>query len=191
MSAYLEIVKELTGEVIFRDAVTKFTVKELQEDAALFLNTEKRGGIWIVDKEGREVNIQTENILRTQVLPSPVVNFTGDSRNLYELLETSFFYNLVNPPTSGSGVVESNILLQGSNYTILTSDYIIVATANITLTLPASPNIGQLYKIYANNNTVQVDRAGSQTIIGQTSVSIKKYSSFHIQYVSANNWLII
>ena len=42
MSAFLEIVKELTGEVVFRDAVTKFTIKELQEDAALFLNTEQK-----------------------------------------------------------------------------------------------------------------------------------------------------
>lgn len=41
MSAFLEIVKELTGEVSFRDAATKLTIAQLQEDASLFLNTDK------------------------------------------------------------------------------------------------------------------------------------------------------
>lgn len=154
MSAFLEIVKELTGEVIFRDAVTKFTIKELQEDAALLLNTEKRGGIWIVDKEGREVNIQTENILRTQVLPNPVVNFVGDSRTLYELLETDFFYNLVNPPTTPSGGGVYDEIYNTEDYTEQTNNTTTYVNA---LTFPVTLSIGEEYK-FNFNYAVQVNR---------------------------------
>lgn len=239
MSAFLEIVKELTGDVSFRDAATKFTIAQLQEDAALFLNTEKRGGIWIVDKDGIEINIQTENILQTIVLPAAAVAFSGDSRTLYELLETSFFYNLVNPPSGGGGglttagnglsvrggneailggTLDQNttvdlasfnlsfinggimtlsggqvrtVLSQGSNYTVLNTDYAIEATAAITLTLPASPTIGQSHEIYANNNTVTINANAGQTIIGRTSTRIRRYSAIIVRYTSANNWLII
>lgn len=153
MSAFLEIVKQLTGEVVFRDAVTKFTIKELQEDSSLFLNNEKRGGIWIVDKEGVEINIQTENILRTQVLPNPVVNFAGDSRALYELLETDFFYNLVNPPTTPTGGVYDEIynIEDYAQQTNNTTSYI------NSLTLPVTLSIGEEYK-FSFNYAVQVSR---------------------------------
>jgi hypothetical protein len=153
MSAFLEIVKELTGEVSFRDAATKLTIAQLQEDASLFLNTDKGGGIWIVDKNGIEVNVQTENILQTIILPAAAVSFSGDSRALYELLETSFFYNLVNPPTTALVGVYDEL------YTI--EDYV-QQTNNTTtyinsLIIPVPLSIGETYK-FSFSYAVQVNR---------------------------------
>lgn len=192
MSAFLNIVKELTGEVTIEDANSGFVYKQLAEDAALFTsNRFKNGGVWVVDKNGEEFSIETDNVLTYELKPNPPFSFSGDTRNLYELLETSLFYNLVNPPSGGGGVVESNITLQGSSTTLNNSQYIIVATANITLTLPSGALVGQVYKIFANNNIVQINRGGSQLIIGRTSVSIRNYSAVILQYVNLNNWLII
>jgi hypothetical protein len=160
MSAFLEIVKELTGEVSFIDAITKFTIKQLQEDATLFLNNEKRGGIRIVDKTGEEINIQTENILRTSIAPALPVNFTGDSRALYELLEADFFYNLVNPSIAPTTGVYDEI------YTI--EDYI-QQTNNTTtyinsLTLPVTLSIGETYK-FNFNYSLQVSRTNRSGLV--------------------------
>jgi len=152
MSAFLEIVKELTGEVSFRDAATKLTIAQLQEDAALFLNTDKGGGIWIVDKNGIEVNVQTENILQTIILPAAAVSFSGDSRALYELLETSFFYNLVNPPILSVGVYDE--IYNTENYTEQTNNTTTYVNA---LTLPVTLSIGETYK-FNFNYAVQVNR---------------------------------
>lgn len=162
MSAFLEIVKELTGEVSFRDAATKFNIAQLQEDAALFLNTEKRGGIWIVDKNGIEINIQTENILQTILLPAAAVSFSGDSRALYELLETSFFYNLVNP-TSGGGGGGFDV----GNWNFITQKSDLPTPVSGVITLPAD----QTWVIAGDIDLTgdRLDLAGITTIIGGSS----------------------
>jgi len=188
------IVKELTGEVSINSTTGGNTIKQMDVDACLFFsNRRKAGGVYIVDSLGGEFWLDVSLVDSTQILPSAAVDFTGTPRDLYELLEASFFYNVVNPPSGGGGggVIESNILLQGSNYTITTSDYIIVATTAITLTLPLSPSVGQVYKIYANANTVQIDANVGQQLIGKTSVSIRKQSAVIVQYIKTNAWAII
>lgn len=154
MSAFLNIVKEITGEVLIQDAITKFTLKQLDKDAALFTSNQFRdGGVWIIDKFGSEFSLETSNVLSTQVLPAAPVAFVGDSRTLYEKLETDFFYNLVNPPTASLVSVYDEI------YTI--EDYV-QQTNNTTtyinsLTLPVSLSIGETYK-FNFNYAVQVSR---------------------------------
>jgi hypothetical protein len=91
----------------------------------------------------------------------------------------------------GGGVVEPNIRTESSNYLATTIDFAIVAAANITITLPATPATGQVFEVYANNNNVTVEANAGQTIIGTTNASLAGYSAIVIKYVFANTWLII
>jgi len=185
------IVKELTGEVSINDTTSGATIKQMAVDASLFFsNRRQAGGVYVVDSLGGEFWLDVSLVDSTQISPAAAVAFTGTPRELYELLETSFFYNVVNPASSG-GLVESNIIYPAANVTLTTSDYIVVPTASIIIKLVASPSIGQVYKIYANNNTVTVSPQGAHTIIGQTSISIRKYSAIIVQYVALNTWEII
>lgn len=115
------------GPVQILDPVSKFVFKQLEERASLFLsNKYEGGGVWVVDKTGQEWHIQTEQVLSTQILPAGPVDFSGDSSDLYELLEADFFYNLVNPP-GGAGVqniyntdgtLTANRTLSGNNFSL-------------------------------------------------------------------------
>ena len=91
----------------------------------------------------------------------------------------------------GGGVVEDNIKTESSNYLVTTADFAIVAAANITVTLPASPAIGQVFEVYADNNNTTVAANAGQTIVGAASFSMAGYSAIRFKYISANTWLII
>jgi len=91
----------------------------------------------------------------------------------------------------GGGVVENNIRVEGSNYLLTTSDFAIVASANITITLPATPAVGQVYEVFADNNNVIVAANAGQTVVGSATFAISGYSSISLKYVFANTWLII
>ena len=187
------IVKELTGEVSINSTTSGNTVKQMTVDACLFFsNRRKAGGVYVVDSLGGEFWLDSSLVDSTQILPAAAVDFTGDARELYELLEASFFYNVVNPPSGGGGgVVESNIIYPAVNVTLTASDYIVVPTASIIIKLVATPAIGQVYKIYANNNSITVSPQGAHTIVGQATVSIRNYSAIIVQYVALNTWEII
>jgi len=185
------IVKELTGEVSINSVTSGETVKRMNTNACLFFSNRK-GGVYVVDSLGGEFWIDISLVNSTQVLPAAAVPFTGTSRDLYELLEASFFYNVVNPPSGGGGgVVESNIIYPAVNVALSTSDYIVVPSSSIAIELPEEPPIGQTYKIYANNNSIIVGTLGADLIIGKASVSIRKYSAIIVQYVALNTWQII
>lgn len=94
----------------------------------------------------------------------------------------------------GGGVVESNIIAVNTNYTLLTTDYIAYATASgIGIRLPTiGLIIGMVYRIFANNNTINVlcdDPAGDR-INGQISISLKKWDSATFRAIAPNKWLI-
>lgn len=185
------IEKKTTGDVWVVDYTTGEVIKTLSATASLLLSAKtKTGGVYVTDSAGRDFWIDTDLVQETQIDPAAAVAFTGTTKDLYELLELSFFYNILNP--YAGAVIETNIITPAVNTTLTTSDYIVVCAASILIKLPASPNIGQVYKIYANNNTVNVSpTTGTHTIIGQASVSFQNYTSIIIQYVSTNNWLII
>jgi hypothetical protein len=185
------IVKELTGEVSINSTTSGNTIKQMTVDACLFFsNRRQAGGVYVVDSLGGEFWLDASFVDSTQILPAAAVDFDGTPRDLYELLETSFFYNVVNPASSG-GLVESNIIYPAANVTLTASDYIVVPTASIIVKLVATPSIGQVYKIYANNNITTISPQGAHTIIGQATVSIQNYSAIIVQYVALNTWEII
>ena len=91
----------------------------------------------------------------------------------------------------GGGVVDNNIRIESSNYIATTSDFAIVADANITITLPATPATGQVFEVYANNNNVIVAANAGQTIVGAATFALAGHSAITIKYIFANTWLII
>lgn len=86
-------------------------------------------------------------------------------------------------------VVEATTaLVEGYNY--------YTGSANKSLTLPASPSVGDVVYLKAQTlgagNAVTVSRAGSHTIDGETSVLLESdFGAIGFVYLVANNWGII
>lgn len=157
----VSIIKQLSGEVLISDFTNKVVIKELAETASLFLsNRSTDGGIWVVDEKGEEYHIPTTEVRSTQLLPSSGVIFSGDSKALYELLETDFFYNLVNPTTTPVGGVfdqleESEDFLE--QFTTSTS-------YQNALTLSVNLIAGRKYK-FNFNYSLQVSRTNRSGLV--------------------------
>lgn len=96
------------------------------------------------------------------------------------------------------GDVTFNTATKTSNYTVTTSDTVLLADAasgNITITLPAaSSSSGYRFfikRIDNSGNTVTVQRAGSDTIDGATSQTLDlQYTSITV-VSNGSNWYII
>jgi hypothetical protein len=129
----ITIVKTSAGTVLIQDFNTKFVYKELQEVASLVLsdedkylsNTEEAGAIEIVDRTSQSYILKYADVVNTQILPALPVDFTGSLKDLYELLEADFFYNILNPPTAGGvniynsdGSLTGDRVLNGSNFNL-------------------------------------------------------------------------
>lgn len=99
----LSIKKSASGTVLIIDFSSKQILKELTEEASLTLSEKTPGGVWVIDSNGQEFNIEAAEVRNTELPPAFPVPFVGDVRDLYELLELSFFYNLLNPPGGGGG----------------------------------------------------------------------------------------
>ena len=86
-------------------------------------------------------------------------------------------------------VGDSDTLTQGVHYL---GDL----SSNATLTLPASPDVGDQVTVKAKGLTsgtvININKAGSQTIDGATSVTIESpYGAVTMVYVANNDWRLI
>ena len=210
------IQKQLTGEVWLIENGS--IVASILNDCTINCSY-KRAGLEVIDESGRRFIIELGRVDSTQVLPAAAVPFTGDLDSLYTLLVTSFLNEFhtqagavvtsddvtnlsvvpganvtqaLNNLAAGGGL-ETNITGQSGNYSILLTDYIIYATANASFRLPTiGANIGQVYRIYANNYNVNVlcDDPSGDRITGQISVSLKKWDSATFRAIYSNQWLI-
>jgi hypothetical protein len=69
-------------------------------------------------------------------------------------------------------------------------------SADATVTLPASPSVGDLIYVKANSFSngagIIVNRAGSQTIDGETALLLESdYAAVTLVYVASNDWRIV
>jgi len=97
-------------------------------------------------------------------------------------------------PTVPSGLYfnESNITYYNSSGTLLLSEYIIVSTQNsITVTLPANPVLGQMYKVYNTTNNMTILPNVGQTIGSLLSLTLALDESVILQYIKTNIWGVI
>ena len=93
------------------------------------------------------------------------------------------------------GGVSTTVVSKSTSYTILATDNLILATAAITLTLPATAgNQGKTYSIKHMTNSgvsVIVDTTGGKTIDGESSKTlIAKYTTLTV-FTDGSNWFII
>ena len=101
--------------------------------------------------------------------------------------------------TSGVLSVQSNNVAAKADGDTLVEGYNYFATvsAAATVTLPAAPSVGDIVVLKAKDgvtttNYIQVNRAGSQTIDGETSVKIESpYGAISMVYVANNDWRIV
>ena len=86
------------------------------------------------------------------------------------------------------GAVNTTALVEGYNF--------YTGSASKSLTLPASPTVGDVVVLKAGNladgEKLTVSRAGSHTIDGLTSVELESdYAAASFVYLVANNWGIV
>jgi len=127
-----------------------------------------------------EVNIDSsgsaENVLSSSLpLVAPAVK------------ATSFYGNLV-------GSMQLNVVPKAENYTILSGDNVIKATANITLNLPVGPAVGQEHRIkcYAADPTASViivPQVGG-TIEGLSQVVLESYGAAISLVWDGSAWMV-
>jgi hypothetical protein len=88
---------------------------------------------------------------------------------------------------------EDNLVYYDASGTLLLTEYIIVINADaIILTLPATPVLGQMYKIYCTDLTATVNANVGQSIVGSlASVSMVNGDGMIFQYIKTNQWGVI
>lgn len=91
------------------------------------------------------------------------------------------------------GGVNTSVVTKSSNYSILSTDSLILCTASLTLTLPATTGLqGKIY--YIKNTTgsaVSVVTTGGKTIDGQSSQNVTGLNSTMQVITDGTNWFII
>ncbi len=84
----MQIVKQTNNKIQF--LVLGKLILSLNNTASLKITSNEKG-ILIVDLTGRQIEIFTNDIESTQLLPAAAVPFTGSTQSLFELLDASFF----------------------------------------------------------------------------------------------------
>jgi hypothetical protein len=182
------IQKQLTGDVWLVE--NGENIKTLSAQCTFSLSY-KKAGIDVIDLQGRQFFIPLVRVQATQILPAAEAKFTGDLSDLWDLLVASFFQELHITSSGGGGVVETNIISVGANYNVLLTDYIIVATANCTLSLPQIlTNIGVVFRIFSNGFNVRVDAFAGDTINSETMQNLSGFEMFTLRSLLSNKWLI-
>jgi len=186
------IVKELSGLVSFYEGGAM--VKQLNAVCTMQANP-KKGGVWVIDKAGREFFIDLGRVLQTQILPAAAVDFSGTVFDLWELLVNDFFEELhgtVIPPTPPT---EETYLLTSGNYNIDFNYKNLINAANgsnFRLPTIAPAYYGKAVTVFAAGFTVNVicdDPAGDR-ITDKISITLKKYDAATFICFSPNLWLI-
>lgn len=81
-------------------------------------------------------------------------------------LALSEFLDLGTTPTI------SAISIQSGNYTLLSTDSVVIFTATATATLPAAVGSGQTYRIVCRAGTLTIDPDGTETVKGETTSAL-------------------
>jgi len=90
----------------------------------------------------------------------------------------------------------NSVSVKTADYTLIETDYTIVAdgTSNtVDITLPASPNTGQIFNVKCKNSTFTVTVArNSKNIDGDASdVTLIEDESVTLQYDGVDSWWIL
>lgn len=197
----MQIVKTTNNKIQF--LVLGKLILSLNNTASLKITSNEKG-ILIVDLTGRQIEIFTNEIESTQLLPTTAVPFTGSTQSLFELLDASFFFNV-----SGS---TTPVVLQPPQITTNQDDYTPTgwSTADIIiLDISAAVNItgfgavtGYKTKTLVNThimNAIKIKNNDSNSIASNRVLcpdnkdyDLKKTASINIIYLDVlARWQII
>jgi hypothetical protein len=102
--------------------------------------------------------------------------------------------------SAASGVISvtgNNVALKADGNTLVEGyNYFADASSNATVSMPASPSVGDVVTVKAGNLTsgakVIINRQGSHTIDGLTSIQVESpFGAVTMVYVVANDWRIV
>lgn len=126
------------------------------------------------------------------ILNGTTLELTGDHDGGQVI--TSVDLSPIIPPAPGPlCYCEDNLTYYEDNGTLLLTEYIIVTTSSVTLTLPANPLLGQMYKIYCTEPPgTTVNANVGQDIVGSgSSVNMVVGDGMIFQYIKTNQWGVI
>ncbi len=95
---------------------------------------------------------------------------------------------------SMTGVLTTNglrksVAVKTFDYTLLTTDEVVVFTETATANLPPATGSGQTYKICnEGNGTVTIDPYNSETILGQNNKTLSQNESITITDYDVGKW---
>lgn len=139
----------------------------------------------------RTINI-SHNFDLELILNGTTLELTGDHDGGQVI--TSVDLSPIIPPAPGPlCYCEDNLTYYEDNGTLLLTEYIIVTTSSVTLTLPANPLLGQMYKIYCTEPPgTTVNANVGQDIVGSgSSVNMVVGNGMIFQYIKTNQWGVI
>lgn len=104
----MQIVKTANNKIQF--LVLGKLILSLNNTASLQITSNEKG-ILITDITLKKIELFTNDIESTQLLPTAAVPFTGSTQSLFELLDASFFFNV----SGGSGEVNDGLNVGAGN----------------------------------------------------------------------------
>jgi len=80
------------------------------------------------------------------------------------------------------------IITKGTDYTLTSSDGVVVFTTTATATLPSATGTGQTYRIVSQSGTITIIPNGVETIMGESSQVIYTGEDLIITDVASGKW---
>lgn len=80
------------------------------------------------------------------------------------------------------------VTIESGNYTLLTTDSVVVFTATATATLPAATGSGLTYRIVCRAGTLTVDADGTETVKGAATAVLNAGEDLIITDTAAGVW---
>ena len=185
----MTIVKTLAGDIRFFE---NGLIKQVVSESVTAELNHKRGGISIIDVQGKAIDIIALNIESIQVLPAADVPFSGDAEALWFALFPFIMKELhIDNATGGGAVIETNIKqIVSPTYLALLTDYILWVEIDCVLTLPpiSAASVGRVYRIFARDVEIDLTPDAADLINGETLIKMKKYDMVTLRAGDANNW---
>jgi len=90
--------------------------------------------------------------------------------------------------TLSIGIPVSNVSIHSTDYTLLSSDNVVVFTETATATLPPATGSGTTYRIVARESTVTIQGDGNDTVKGNNTQTITSHEDLIITDTQIGIW---
>ena len=173
----MQIVKTANNKIQF--LVLGKLILSLNNTASLQITSNEKG-ILITDITLKKIELFTNEIESTQLLPAAAVPFSGSTQSLFELLDASFFFNV----SGGSGEVNDGLNVGAGNgifkqksglnlefKTLISGGGLSIANNANDLTISATGGGGDMLKATYDPTNVGADVYDYANALGITQVT--------------------